>query len=535
MTASSTLAGNCCLCEATDWMYGFQSGTLTYFACGGCGLTRLAPHAVIERGSSEHETVAEGFDVLKGVAALYAAQFRALVDRDVADEPALLVAERAAEYADIYRRAGFRQLTAVSLTEYERGEFPAGAFGTVLVPLQLERARDPIRLLIDLQSALKLGGTLLLVCPLIDSRMARFLGDAWTELRPENRYVFSRSTIHSALWRAGFERVAMRNSWRHYSLAHLYYRARTYPQTRITRLVKRVCGVLSNRLLTRVHVRLPCSAYTIRAMKGVGPLDARPQTLSVVIPVYNERETVGPLLDAVLSKQVLGMRKEVIIVESNSSDGTREAVAKYGTHPGVRIIWEETPRGKGHAVRRGLTHASGDICLIQDADLEYDVNDYEGLVKPILQYRGAFILGSRHSGDWKIRHFNDALVLASFFNLGHLLFLWMFNRLYRQRLSDPFTMFKVFRRDCLFGLQFDANRFDFDFEIVIKLLRKGYQPLEVPVNYRARSMKEGKKVTMVRDPLTWMWALVKYRFVKIDPMASDYRDNAVEDGLASRR
>jgi len=96
-------------------------------------------------------------------------------------------------------------------------------------------------------------------------------------------------------------------------------------------------------------------------------------------------------------------------------------------------------------------------------------------------------------------------------------------------------MFKVFRRDCLFGLQFDANRFDFDFEIVIKLLRKGYQPLEVPVNYRARSMKEGKKVTMVRDPLTWMWALVKYRFVKIDPMASDYRDNAVEDGLASRR
>ena len=96
-----------------------------------------------------------------------------------------------------------------------------------------------------------------------------------------------------------------------------------------------------------------------------------------------------------------------------------------------------------------------------------------------------------------------------------MFFLGLFNFIYRQRLKDPFSMFKVFRRECLYGLTFECNRFDFDFEIVIKLLRKGYRPIELPVNYRARSPSEGKKVSMVRDPLTWIRALLKFRWGRL--------------------
>src|SRR6185437_10522583 len=103
-------------------------------------------------------------------------------------------------------------------------------------------------------------------------------------------------------------------------------------------------------------------------------------------------------------------------------------------------------------------------------------------------------------------------------NAGHWFFTFLVNVLFLQRLRDPFTMFKVFRRDCLFGLELECNRFDFDFELLIKLLRKGYRPIELPVNYRSRSFKEGKKVRMFRDPFTWFRALMRLRFAEIDPM-----------------
>jgi glycosyltransferase involved in cell wall biosynthesis len=219
-------------------------------------------------------------------------------------------------------------------------------------------------------------------------------------------------------------------------------------------------------------------------------------------------------MEALLAKEINGVDIEIILVESNSTDGTREQVLTYQEHLRVTVILEERPLGKGHAVRTGLQAAEGDIILIQDADLEYDIGDYDGLLEPILSYQQNFVIGSRHLSRgrvWKIRKFNDAGGLAALFNFGHMTFLGLFNLLYQQRLNDPFSMFKVFRRECLYGLSFECNRFDFDFEIAIKLLRKGYKPLELPVNYRSRSFKEGKKVSMVRDPLTWIRALVKYR------------------------
>jgi glycosyltransferase involved in cell wall biosynthesis len=221
-----------------------------------------------------------------------------------------------------------------------------------------------------------------------------------------------------------------------------------------------------------------------------------------------------------LRKELTGLQMEIIVVESNSTDGTREAALKYERHPTVKLILEDRPRGKGHAVRIGLKAASGDYVLIQDADLEYDLEDYEALLEQLVAGRHAFVLGSRHGGRnvLKMRQFSGQYGLSLLLNLGHWFFATLINVLFFQRLRDPFTMFKVFRRDCLAGLEFECNRFDFDFELLVKLIRKGYRPIELPVNYRSRSYKEGKKVRMFRDPFTWLKALVRLRLVKMDPM-----------------
>jgi hypothetical protein len=166
-------------------------------------------------------------------------------------------------------------------------------------------------------------------------------------------------------------------------------------------------------------------------------------------------------------------------------------------------------------VRTGLARAAGTMVLIQDADTEYDVDDYDALLEPLLDLRRAFVLGSRHVGSWKVRRFENQPAASAFLNIGHILFATALNVMFGQSIQDPFTMYKVFRRDCLHRLHFECNRFDFDFELVIKLLRKGYVPLEVPVNYASRSFTEGKKVSAFRDPLTWIRALAKYRFASI--------------------
>jgi glycosyltransferase involved in cell wall biosynthesis len=241
----------------------------------------------------------------------------------------------------------------------------------------------------------------------------------------------------------------------------------------------------------------------------------RRHRLSIVMPVFNERATFPVVIEQLLQKSIPGVDIAIVIVESNSTDGTREAVADVAGHERVTVIYEDRPRGKGHAVRTGLAQAAGDFVLIQDADLEYDLNDYEALLEPLLSGRAAFVLGSRHGKDgptWRMRHFTDQLVVSWYMNLGHVFFTTLFNVTYGTRLHDPFTMFKVFRRDCLDGLTFEANRFDFDWELVGKLVRAGYRPIEIPVTYRSRSFSEGKKVSLIRDPLTWIRACFKYRF-----------------------
>jgi glycosyltransferase involved in cell wall biosynthesis len=238
--------------------------------------------------------------------------------------------------------------------------------------------------------------------------------------------------------------------------------------------------------------------------------------LSVVVPIYNEIATVRPALDALLAKEIPGWTLELILVESNSTDGTRDVVLGYRDRPRVKLILEDRPRGKGHAVRAALPQATGDVILIQDADLEYDLGDYDVLLAPIAAGRQEFVLGSRHGeGGWAIRQFASQPLQALILNIAHWGFTLLINAALGMWLRDPFTMYKVFRRECLDGLTFECNRFDFDWELLIKLVRKGHRPIEIPISYKSRSFKEGKKITMIRDPLSWMWALVKYRCVRL--------------------
>ena len=238
--------------------------------------------------------------------------------------------------------------------------------------------------------------------------------------------------------------------------------------------------------------------------------------LTVIVPVYNEIGTVAAALDAITAKTIPGWEIEVILVESNSTDGTREVVQRYAEKAHVQLILEDRPQGKGHAVREGLRHATGDVLLIQDADLEYDVGDYDKLLDPIARGERAFVLGSRHGeGGFAIRRFDDQPMRAFILNSAHWFFTISINVALGVWLRDPFTMYKVFRRDCLEGLALECNRFDFDWELLMKLVRRGYRPIEIPISYQSRSFSEGKKVSLFRDPLTWMWALAKYRFVPL--------------------
>jgi len=245
--------------------------------------------------------------------------------------------------------------------------------------------------------------------------------------------------------------------------------------------------------------------------------------VSIIIAVYNEAGTVATLLDRVWAQRLPNAAKEIIIVESNSTDGSREIIAEFlarhaaDPSPGIQVIHQSRPMGKGYAIRQGFTAATGDILLIQDADLEYEVADYPDLLTPIIDGRADFVLGSRHMGPrrWKIRRFARSGLKTIFMNFGGILFHAFFNAVFSTRLTDPTSMYKVFRADCLNGLNFTCDRFDFDFELLGKLIRAGFRPLEVPVRYKSRGFDEGKKIRMFRDPPTWIFAILKSRFATL--------------------
>ncbi|MDE2489896.1 MAG: glycosyltransferase family 2 protein [Elusimicrobia bacterium] len=239
-------------------------------------------------------------------------------------------------------------------------------------------------------------------------------------------------------------------------------------------------------------------------------------TLSIVLPVYNEKATFPVLMEKVLSAPLPpGLGREVVIVEGNSTDGTRDEVRRWEGRPGVKIVWEDAPRGKGAAVRRGLAEISGDYVLIQDGDLEYDVADYPRLLEPLLAGECDVVLGSRvmrSPQHWQFRRFSGFERFYGFFvNFGGVLFTALFNLLYGQRLTDVATMFKIFRASDLEGMTFRSDYFDLDWELAAKLAKKGLRFGERSVTYRARSRAEGKKIRFWRDGTRVLLAILRYR------------------------
>ena len=225
--------------------------------------------------------------------------------------------------------------------------------------------------------------------------------------------------------------------------------------------------------------------------------------LSVIIPVYNEVESIQVILERV---QAQNLAEEIIVVDDGSKDGTRDLLGTLDGKNGVRIILHEHNKGKGAAVRTGMAAATGDVLLIQDADLEYDPRDYPLLIEPIQEGLADVVYGSRFLGG---RH-----RVAMFWHMvANRLLTFMTNILYNTILTDMETGYKVFRREILDGMVLHANSFDFEPEFTAKILKRNFRIFEVPITFNPRDYTQGKKIKL-HDAFEAVWTLVKYRFTE---------------------
>jgi glycosyltransferase involved in cell wall biosynthesis len=234
-----------------------------------------------------------------------------------------------------------------------------------------------------------------------------------------------------------------------------------------------------------------------------GPFDAiEYKKLSVIVPVFNERNTVVEILRRMRAVD-LPIDREFIVVDDGSDDGTRSVLAQLNDST-TRVLTHPKNRGKGAAIRTALEHVTGDLVLIQDADLEYDPDDWMRLIAPMLKGRARVVYGSRFTGE----HTN----MMYLHWVGNRMLSLVTNLLYNTTLSDMETCYKLFDREVLRKITIKSDRFDFEPEITAKVLRQGVRIYEVPISYAGREVDEGKKITW-RDGFAAMAALVKYRFV----------------------
>jgi glycosyltransferase involved in cell wall biosynthesis len=222
--------------------------------------------------------------------------------------------------------------------------------------------------------------------------------------------------------------------------------------------------------------------------------------LSIVIPCYNEKDTILELLKRVEAVDLGEIEKEIIIVDDKSTDGTRELLAENTSH---KVVFHECNMGKGYALRTGFKHVTGDIVIVQDADLEYDPNDYRQLVEPIADGKAKVVYGSRE----RQRNLRGGAI----FFLGGKFLTFLTNLLYGSRLTDEPTCYKVFDRELLQSIPLTCKRFEFCPEVTAKVLKRGIKIEEEPISYYPRSKIEGKKINW-RDGIEAVWTLFKYRF-----------------------
>ena len=227
--------------------------------------------------------------------------------------------------------------------------------------------------------------------------------------------------------------------------------------------------------------------------------------LSIIIPVYNEERTIIPLLELVLAAP-LSVDREIIIVDDGSTDRSAQLIEEFlSWHPDASITFlRKQNGGKGSAVKLGLRQAIGDLVIIQDADLEYDPNEYQKCIQPILEGKANVVYGSR-----RLNHSNRQYASLKFY-LGGLIVTQVTNLLYGVRLTDVPTCYKAFRRAVLDNIVIEGDRFEFEYELTAKLLRAGEWILEVPIKYFPRTKLEGKKIGWW-DGIQAISTLVKYR------------------------
>lgn len=228
--------------------------------------------------------------------------------------------------------------------------------------------------------------------------------------------------------------------------------------------------------------------------------------LSVVIPVYNEAATVEKLLDTVSSVST-GLETEIVVVDDCSTDGTRDVLKRYAERNSkVKLFLHDVNRGKGAALRTGFKEATGDIVLIQDADLEYDPHEYPQLLKPILDGHADVVYGSRFLGGGPHR------VVFFWHYVGNKFLTTLSNMMTNLNLTDMEVCYKVFKRNVLESIRLRENRFGFEVEVTAKVAKGRWRVYEVPISYYGRDYSEGKKITW-KDGFAALWCILKYRFV----------------------
>lgn len=229
-------------------------------------------------------------------------------------------------------------------------------------------------------------------------------------------------------------------------------------------------------------------------------MSAVPRILSVLIPVYNEKDTVLELLRRVEAAPI-PLGKQIIMVDDGSTDGTRDMLAGLGAR--ATVVLHDRNRGKGAALRTALEHATGDIVIIQDADLEYDPADYSGLLVPLLDGRADAVYGSRFLGG-------PHRVLFFWNYFGNKIFTLLTNVLYNINLTDMGTCYKVFMAEKLKAIPLRSERFGIEAEITAKICKNRLRIYEVPISYSGRTYEEGKKITW-KDGFSYLFCLLRYR------------------------
>ena len=224
--------------------------------------------------------------------------------------------------------------------------------------------------------------------------------------------------------------------------------------------------------------------------------------LSVIIPVYNETESILEILERIKDTKLVW---EILIVDDCSTDGTRDILKEMDGKENVRVILKDKNEGKGSAVTIGMREARGDILLIQDADLEYDPRDYPTLLKPLEEGIADVVYGSRFLGG-------PRRVVMFWHMVANQLLTFMTNILYNTILSDMETGYKVFRKEVVEGMTIRAKRFDFEPEFTAKILKRKYRIFEVPISFNPRDYSQGKKIKL-RDAFEAVLTLLKYRVV----------------------